>query len=101
MPTFRFTIPVAFDDEYAIHPIDPTAGSRDWFEVTASDEDQARLWVNRQYGNDVWCQTKPATDPLPAFMSGRCLANLTTATVVCPRCGHVVMPGTECQAVPA
>lgn len=101
MRTFRFTIPVAFNDEYAIHPIDPTATSADWFEVEAPDEDQARTWVNRLYGNDVWCRVLPASDDLRPFMTGRCIATLTTNTVICPQCGHVVQPGTLCQAVPA
>ena len=124
MLTVRFTIPIRFDDEP--HPLDPTATIWDWFEVEAETEDDARLWINDQFGNDIWCSTytddakwaqvlafgndiwcSTYTDDAKwaQVLAGRsdetphCIAKLTVDTVVCPSCGHRVQPGTLCNTV--
>jgi len=99
----RFTIPIRFDDEP--HPLDPTATSWDWFEVEAETEDDARLWVNGQFGRDIWCSTYTNDVQWARVLAARpdesphCIAKLTVNTVVCPSCGHRVQPGTLCNTV--
>lgn len=91
MMTVHFTIPTRFGgQDREQHPVVPEATPDDWFDVevphfsqnAGAAENQARLFVNRVYGDQGWMSTyvegNSNWDAIKAkYYPGCCVATLT------------------------